>query len=395
MPTQPDSAVSSEISAPSSAPDTRPSIPVLRPKLPSADEIAPYLRSIDQLRIYSNVGPLSLRLLTELARHLGCSEDRLIMAASATSGLTAALLALNLPENALCLMPSWTFAATPHAALAAGLKPWFLDVQERTWSLSPPISKESIPPNVRALIVVSPFGVPIDIRAWEKFQDETNIPVIIDAAAGFDTVRPSKLISVVSLHATKIFAAGEGGLVIAPTREMRDRIRACSNFGFDGTRIAKYRAINSKMSEYHAAVALASLRDWPATRLRHLRIAAWYRQAFKGVPNVALQPGYGEGWACGNTNVLLESDSAESISLYLAREGVETRKWWGNGCHVHPAFTACGCESLPVTDYLGLHTLGLPHFIDLKKSDVNHVARTLAHALQSRTSGKPLNQTRK
>jgi dTDP-4-amino-4,6-dideoxygalactose transaminase len=121
-----------------------------------------------------------------------------------------------------------------------------------------------------------------------------------------------------------------------------------------------------------------------------LRIAAWYRQALKGVPNVALQPGYGEGWACGNTNVLLESDSAESIAIYLAREGVETRKWWGNGCHVQPAFAACGRENLPATDYLGLHTLGLPHFIDMKKSDVTQVVRTLSQALETRTSGKPI-----
>jgi hypothetical protein len=37
-------------------------IPVMRPKLPSAERLAPYLRQIDEARFYSNFGPLVQRL---------------------------------------------------------------------------------------------------------------------------------------------------------------------------------------------------------------------------------------------------------------------------------------------------------------------------------------------
>jgi dTDP-4-amino-4,6-dideoxygalactose transaminase len=366
-------------------------VPVLRPKLPSASQLAPYLQSIDERRLYSNGGPLSLRLQAELSRHIGCPEGTILTAASATAGITAALLALDLPEHSVCLMPSWTFAATPHAALAAGLKPHFLDVDRRTWALDPAAVKQALATGsvaARAVIVVSPFGAPVDVTAWERFQTETSIPVVVDSAAGFDTVRFSSLISIVSLHATKLFAAGEGGFIVAPTVEMRTRMQACSNFGFDGNRIAKWRAINSKLSEYHASVALANFEGWPAARLRHLRIAAWYRQALKGVPGVTLQPSYGDGWACGVTNILLESDSAESIARYLLREGVETRMWWGAGCHVQPAFAQCTREPLPTTEYLGARVLGLPHFVDMQKSDALLVANALSKALKSRSTGR-------
>lgn len=389
MPSQPDIAISAQTRAePRKSYDGRSPLPVLRPKLPSAEQLLPYLLSIDESRIYSNLGPLSQRLESELARHLGCSQDRIIMAASATAGITAALLALDLATNSTCVMPSWTFAATPHAAAAAGLKPYFVDVEKRTWAINPKNVMQSLPPKTRAIIVVSPFGSPINVTAWEKLQRETGIHVLVDAAAGFDTVRPSELISIVSLHATKIFAAGEGGLVIAPTADLRNRVRACSNFGFDGSRLAKFPAINSKLSEYHAAIALASFEDWPATRLRHLEIAAWYCHALKRVPGVKLQPGYGEGWACANTNIILESDSADSVALFLGRHGIETRKWWEQGCHVQPAFRQYSRTPLPVTEYLGLHALALPHFIDMKKSDVSLVAEILYKALSSRAKGK-------
>lgn len=365
--------------------------PVLRPKLPTASQLLPYLRVIDEGRLYSNGGPLSQRFHGELSRHLGCAENRLVTCANATAGITAALLALNLPDGSVCAMPSWTFAATPHAAMSAGLKPLFLDVDRRTWALDPRAIKQMLKTAsqpVRAIMVVSPFGAPIDITAWENLQAETQIPVLVDAAAGFDTVRASSLISVVSLHATKLFAAGEGGFIVAPTVEMRDRMRACSNFGFNGTRSAQWRAVNSKMSEYHAAVALASFENWPAMRLQHLQIAAWYQQALKGNKHVSLQPGYGGGWACGVTNVLLESDSAESISRALLRDGIESRSWWGAGCHTQPAFAQCTREPLPTTDYLGAHVLGLPHYVDMQKDDVSLVVQHLTNALSSRASGR-------
>ncbi len=385
---------------------SRSPLSVLRPRLPTAAQIAPYLLAIDETRLYSNGGPLSLKLQARLSRHLRCPEDQLIATASGTSGITAALLALELsksdlsadalpedelPTNSLCLMPSWTFAATPHAALSAGLQPWFVDVDQQTWALDPVLVRKAIarsgtPP--KAVIVVSPFGAPIQYTAWQDFQQQTGIPVIADAAAAFDTVRPSGIISVVSLHATKIFAAGEGGLVIAPSAHLRDRIRACGNFGFDGTRSARYPSINAKMSEYHAAVALANFDLWPATRLRHLQIAAWYKKALHAVPHIQLQPAYGAGWAAGTTSILLESDSAESIARYLLREGIETRMWWGAGCHVQPAFARCPVDKLPVTEYLGMRVLGLPHFVDMQKADVTRVANTLSKALRSRASGR-------
>lgn len=324
----------------------------------------------------------------ELGRHIGCAENRLLTLSSGTAGLTAALLALGLPEDSVCLMPSWTFAATPHAALAAGMRPWFHDIDGRTWALNARDVGETLAQGLcpaKAVVVVSPFGAPLDMTSWQHFQRETGVAVIVDAAAGFDTVRPSSVISVVSLHATKILAAGEGGFAVAPTLEIRDRMMACCNFGFAGSRSAERRAINAKLSEYHAAVALASLDGWPAARLRHLQITEWYRQAIGRLPGISLQPGYGEGWVTGATNIALESGCAESVSRAMPREGIETRMWWSQGCHVQPAFANCSRGELPVTESLAARVLGLPHFPEMTKEDVESVATALRKARMERT----------
>ena len=365
-------------------PDSPRIVPVLRPKLPTAAELLPYLTEIDEHRWYSNGGPIVARLEEQLSRHIGFFDRRVVTVANCTLGLTAALLARRLPAGSLCVIPSWTFAATPHAARAAGLKPWFLDVDRRTWALNPDQVSEAVRQMhqpVSAVIVVSPFGAPVDVRAWEDFEDRTGIAVIVDAAAGFDTARAARIPFVVSLHATKILGAGEGGFIASADAQFLERVRACCNFGFQGSRNAMLPAINAKLSEYHAAVALASLAAWPATRQAHGRIMAWYRQGVARLGRVALQPKYGRGWVSGTTSIVLPPGARDRVAQKLSEAGIETRPWWGTGCHTQPAFQDCPRGALPVTADLGGRVLGLPHFSDIARRDIDAVLNALSEAL--------------
>ena len=362
-------------------------LPVLRPWLPSAAEILPYLEMIDAQRWYSNGGPLVTRLEQHLSTRLGAA-DCVVTTANETVGLTAALLARRAPEGSFCLMPSWTFVATPHAARAAGLVPWFHDVDPGTWALDPEAVSDTVrrlPGRVGAVMVVSAFGAPIDIEAWQNFENDTGIPVVIDGAASFDTVRASRIPIVVSLHATKILGAGEGGFVVTTDPELRDRLRAACNFGFVASRRAMLPALNAKMSEYHAAVALAGLARWPSIRAQHVQITEWYGAAIRPLACVALQPGYGEGWVSGTTSVVLPGKSAATVADILSRCGIDSRKWWGEGCHAQPAFADCPHGPLPVTEELGASVLGLPHFPEMQRPDVERVTDVLAAALYSRS----------
>jgi dTDP-4-amino-4,6-dideoxygalactose transaminase len=372
-------------------------LPVLKPQLPPAASILPYLEAIDRERWYTNAGPLVTELEAQLSRRLGFSDGGVVTTANATVGLTVALLARRVPARSLCIVPSWTFVATPHAARAAGLTPWFHDVDRRTWALNSDEVMETlkrISRPVGAIIVVSPFGAPIDIDAWQEFEDRTGILVVVDAAAGFDTTRPSRIPAVVSLHATKILGAGEGGFVCSTDMRFLERFRAGCNFGFQGERIAMLPALNAKMSEYHAAVALASLAMWRETRQQHARIMEWYRLIIPSLDRVSLQPGYGRGWVSSTTSLLLPPGRSARIAAHLRHSGIETKAWWGEGCHRMPAFMDCPRDALAVTEELGARVLGLPHFPDMQRQDVNRVTEALADAV-SHSSGVPIRERRR
>ena len=182
----------------------------------------------------------------------------------------------------LCVIPAWTFVASPQAAMLAGLVPYFVDVDPRTWALEPDAVDDiiaSAPGEVGAVMPVAPFGRPIDVGGWDRFRSRTGFAVVIDAAAGFDTVAATGTPAVVSLHATKVFGTGEGGFVLCDDGDLVVDIRRRMNFGFHGSREATVPAFNAKFSEYHAAVGHAALDEWPGARAEWLPVSGRYREA--------------------------------------------------------------------------------------------------------------------
>jgi dTDP-4-amino-4,6-dideoxygalactose transaminase len=358
-------------------------IPVLLPRLPTADKIAPHLAAIDRSRRYSNFGPLVTEFESRLAAHFGSAPGTVLCVANATVGLTTVLLANEVKPGGLCLMPAWTFAATPSAAMAAGLVPYFADVDLASWALDPAIARKALakaPAKVAAVMPVSPFGAPLDLDGWIAFQHDTGVPVVIDAAAQFDGLQVTKLPSVVSLHATKTMGIGEGGLVASTDANVIRRTKTLSNFGFYGSRSATGVGFNAKLSEYGAAVGLAALAEWPQTRAKFARVAQDYVNAFAAVPNVTLAPNFGARRVTATCSALLPV-SAARVEGAMAAAGIETRRWWGTACHRMIAFHDCPRTDVPVTEQMAERVIGLPFFSELATAQVEEVVAVLAKAI--------------
>jgi dTDP-4-amino-4,6-dideoxygalactose transaminase len=317
-----------------------------------------------------------------LAEHLAVLPAQVITCSNGTTALTAALLELT-TRGQLCAMPAWTFAATAHAAIGAGLTPWLLDVREDTQALDAEDVRRSLsraPGPVGAVLLVSPFGQPLDLDPWADLQRETGLPVVVDAAAAmFDTVVDTGLATVVSLHATKPLGIGEGAFLLAPAAH-EHQYRRRVTFGFDGTREAQVAAVNGKMTEYAAAIGNAALAVWPETRAELFNVAAAYEDAFQGTA-VRTQVGWGRDWASGTAVVTLPACRLRAVETALAAARIGTRRWWGNGLAGHRAFAKCPRVELSVTDKLAGTSLGLPFWRDLPKETINLVVKTVREAL--------------
>ena len=361
----------------------------LRPLLPDAAAVLPYLREIDANRWYSNFGPLLSRLEARLAAHFGIEGDRLVILANCTAALTLALESYRPEPGQYVALPSWTFAATPVAILRAELTPWFLDVDPGSWQLTPELVESALPERpgkLAAVVPVAPFGAAVDPAAWSAFSARHGLPVVLDAAAAFDSVTPDHAPAAVSLHATKPFGIGEGGLVLCRSASQAERLRRGSNFGFDRDRRAAMTGCNAKLSEYAAAVGLAALDAWPERRDAYAQTAARYRALLSArSEGFRLAPGFGGQQVSSTCNLLLDAPVAAETIGRLRERGIEARQWWGSGCHVQPAFASCPRSALPVTEDLGKRVFAIPFSADMKESDMAAIAAAVAEVVEQCT----------
>jgi dTDP-4-amino-4,6-dideoxygalactose transaminase len=310
-------------------------IPVMRPLLPDADSVYPYLKKIDENRWYSNFGPLNAELEERVEDHFGLDRGCVATMSSGTSALVTSVRALNLPRGAYCALPSWTFIATAGGVYNSDLIPFFVDVDNDSWGIEPE-QVMHLKDRIACVVVVAPYGCPINIEKWEDFKIKTGVQVIIDAAAAFDSFkqsnefRVSSIPVVISLHATKPFGCGEGGLIICEDKEMIFKIKKMSNFGFTPEGII-VRGSNSKMSEYVAAVAHAELDGWEEKRKKWLELSGKFIEKLKS-PNIQIWNKAME-YASSTFNIRLSGISAEEAIIALRVKGIEARRWWKKGVH--------------------------------------------------------------
>lgn len=368
-------------------------VPIMRPELPTAAAILPYLEQMDQNRVYSNFGPLSLQLETRLAMHFNMQGNGIVSTGSGSAALVGAILALTgqaTPDRQTALCASYSFSASVSSLRACGYHPKFVDVDAQTWALDPQVLRGLPGLNRVGLVVVTaPYGRMPDIAGWESFTLETGIPVVIDAAAGFDVLSGAALSFsshvpvTMSFHATKAFACGEGGAIFSTNAGYLTRCRQAINHGFWGQRRVECDNINGKMSEYHASVALAELDRWEAKAARLARLTQSYRQ-------IGDDLGLGDQlWVAGDISSVYAlcqfETAAEAIAAQtsLFEQGFESRFWYGFGLHAEPAFKGYDRGPMTVTNVLAKGLLGLPISLCLTNDQIVHICRTLA-ALKKR-----------
>lgn len=363
-------------------------ISLLVPDLPDANALRPWLEEIDRAHWYTNFGALNQRLceaICELARARAA-----ITCTNCTAAITLWLRERLGAAGALVALPAYTFVGSAQAVIASGNVPFIMDVDADNWQLSPAaVSNAAASHEIAAVLPVAALGAPCDLAQWQAFARDSALPVLIDAAAALSRQHCGEGVDVAfSLHATKALAAGEGGALASLDVERIARLRQRSNFGIGADGLVGSGGENAKLSEYHAAVALASLAQREARFERRLQLLADYRQQLAAhCANVRLAPHLhntnGRNGAITLLPVLLPPPHrATAIQQQLAAHGIESRRWYCPPLHQHPFFANLPRQpQLPVAEMLGRQLLGLPFHLFLRPHDIERVCTTLASAL--------------
>ena len=364
-------------------------LPAMRPQLAGAERLLPYLRRIDERRVYSNFGPLAQEFEARLATQLALPAGALVSASSGLAALVGAILGTVGRATAakpLALVPAYTFIATASAAELCGFEPSLDDVDATHWWLDPEqVLAHPQLDRIGVVIPVAPYGRPVPQAPWLEFRRRTGIPVVIDGAACFDTLLShadglGALPVALSFHATKSLGVGEGGAVACTDPDALERSARALNFGFHSIRDCRSANTNGKLSEYHAAVGLAELDGWDAKLTSFRRVAAAYRADLDAAGLGAQLHAAPDIAANYVLFAAADLDQAQRACSRMETDGIEYRYWYGLGLHRQTYHAGAPSRPLPVTDAIAPRLLGLPTAPDLSAQDVARVCATLRNA---------------
>jgi dTDP-4-amino-4,6-dideoxygalactose transaminase len=349
-------------------------IPILRPDMPDFDAFAGALREIWDSAMLSNWGPYARRFEDIAASYLGVSYAKATV--NADIGLTLAIAALQLPEGASVLMPSFTFNSTVNAVLWNKLRPVFCDIDPHTLCIDPADVAARMTPDVVLVSGTHVFGAPCDADALRAAADGR--PILFDAAGAYGARYKGRAagtlgdIEVFSFSATKVVMSGEGGLITTADPTIAERIDYLRGYGFFGDYESRYVGMNGKMSEIHAALGCLSLPTIEDVVARRAAILARYQCNLDGIDGLRFQH-----IPAGDRSVIKDmavvfDEGRERVERALTEAGVQTKRYF-RPAHTMAAYRAYANGPLPVTEQVADQVLCLPMFNALDTASIDHI----------------------
>lgn len=146
---------------------------------------------------------------------------------SARSALHFTLQALNLPTNSKVAVQGFTCEAVVLPILKLDLKPLFIDIDEKTFSMNPTELERKISKDVKVIILQHTYGIIPHRDEIISIAKGNNILVIEDLAHGFQKnsfEKDSNTIKLLSFGRSKSFSSVFGGAVLFKDDKIREKL---------------------------------------------------------------------------------------------------------------------------------------------------------------------------
>jgi UDP-4-amino-4,6-dideoxy-N-acetyl-beta-L-altrosamine transaminase len=358
-------------------------------------------------------GPMVPRLEKTIADYCGVGYG--VATNSATSALHVACLAMGLGSEDWLWTSPITFVASANCALYCGAKVDFVDIDSRTFNISPEAlaakleiaEKEDRLPKV--VIPVHLCGQSCDMESIARLGRRYGFRIIEDASHAIGgrykdepigNCRYSD-ITVFSFHPVKVITTGEGGLAVTNNSELAERMERLRSHGI--TRDPKlmthapdgpwyYQQIelgfNYRMTDLQAALGLSQVVRLDSYVARRHELAQRYNDILSSTRIV--------------TQLSL-SDCYSSMHLYVARLPVEqlepthleifkALRQRDIGVNVHyipvhlqPYYTKAGFRlgQFPESEHYYNQALSLPIFPTMTTKQVDYVTEQLLEIINS------------
>ncbi len=334
-----------------------------------------------------------------------------VACANGTAALHLAMLALEIGEGDVCVVPSITFLATANAARYVGAEVVFADVDPNTGVMTPETLEMALARvgdrRVAAVMPVHLRGEVCDLPAMAQIAEEAGAVVLEDAchALGSRTRGlgaddwivgdgSQAALACFSFHPVKTIATGEGGMVTTASAALADRLKLLRSHGMirpEGAEPWWYEmpeiGFNYRLPDVLCALGISQLKKLDAFAARRRDLTARYAARLAGLAPM-VRPAFTESWSDPTLHLMTVLIDFEAAGRSRAAV-VEALKAKGVGSQVHyiPVHTQpyyrqrYGELALPGAAAWYDRCLSLPLYPAMLDDDVDRVVDALAAAL--------------
>lgn len=350
---------------------------------PDFESFLSYSERFFERQHYTNNGVLVKELESRLAKFH--STKFCIAFCSGFWALALTISTLALKGKTEIVMPSLTYRRMADIAAWTNLKPRFCEVDSHTLSPNIKTVRECITNETALILGVQPIVNCTDIQGIGSLGDEFGIPVLFDSVESmYESTSSGKVggfgnAECFSMHASKLLNGFEGGYVTTNDADLARELGLLRSFGFFGQdNCIVSGALNAKLNEVHAAMALANLDKLERVVAKNKQNYRAYQKAAKSVDRVRLLS-FEEKHKTSYKNIVIElldgwPITRDQIVEILNAENVLARAYYNPPLHQKSMDYPYVPATLEMTDSLASRYILMPSGEFVDTDDIAEIA---------------------
>ncbi len=309
-----------------------------------------------------------------------------------TAALHAAIVASGVKAGDEVILPSFTFVATAEAAVMAGGKPVFADIDPETYNLAPSAVEKAITKKTRAIVPVDLYGLSADMKPIREIAAKHKLSVVEDAAQAHGLSYMGKPPGAFadaacwSLYASKNMTTGEGGVVTTNDDKVAEVTKMVRTHGEKAKYASEMLGYNYRMSEIQAAIGVVQLEKLP-NFVKKRRENASHLNEILSKSNKLCLPSEPEGgkhsWYLYTARLYNGTEAARNKLLdELHKKDIGAEAYYVNPVHQMPYYlNNFGTHKLPETEKAAKQVFSLPVHPGVTEEQVEYIGKTVLQLL--------------
>jgi dTDP-4-amino-4,6-dideoxygalactose transaminase len=351
-----------------------------------------YVNDAFQTNWVAPLGPNVNGFEQDISSYIGINNQ--FHTAALTSGTAAihlGLRMLNVSNDDVVMVQSFTFCGTTNPVSYQGAELVFIDSELDTWNMCPVALKEALEyyknRSVKAIMPVHLYGMPAKMDEIQQIANDYDVPIIEDAAEALGSKFKNQScgtfgeMAALSFNGNKIITTSGGGALVSKHKHYIDQARFLATQARDEAPHYQHSQIgyNYRMSNIVAGIGrgqMEVIEDRVAQRRANNQR---YRKFFEGVAGITFQTEpntdyFSNYWL---TAILIDPNltggiSREFVRLALDVDNIESRPLW-KPMHMQPVYEGTRFFGSGVCEKLFENGLCLPSGSNLTEDEFERI----------------------